>query len=127
VSALRACRAESLLVVATDLPLVTAELLLGLAAWPDADAVVPRDARGTHALCARYRKLAVLPVAEARLASGELALHFVLDAVATSYVEGAALSALDPDGMALANLNTTEELARAEAWIASRVQTGAPC
>jgi molybdopterin-guanine dinucleotide biosynthesis protein A len=124
-SALRACEAEWVLVVATDLPLVSAELLLGLAAWPDADAVVPRDARGTHALCARYRKRAVLPIAEQRLAAGELALRGVLDAVATSYVEGETLAALDPDAMALVNVNTPEELARARAWLASRGPTRA--
>lgn len=114
VAALEVCTAECVLVVATDLPLLTAELLLGLVAWPAADAVVPRDAEGAQPLCALYRRAAVLPVARQRLAAGELALRGVLDAVATSYVEGDALRALDPEGRALLNLNTPADLARAE-------------
>src|SRR5262245_12769728 len=56
VSALATARAERVLVVATDLPFVTPELLLALIAWPEADAVVPRTADGVHPLCALYRR-----------------------------------------------------------------------
>ncbi len=111
VGALDAAEAERVLVVATDLPGVTPDLLLALVAAPDADAVVPRTARGPEPLCALYRRDAVLAEARRRLAADELALHALLDALEVSWLEGPDLAALDPDGSALANLNTPEALA----------------
>jgi len=113
VSALSAARSDWVLVVATDLPFVTPELLLALVAWPQADAVVPRDANGRHALCALYHRDPVLAVARERLECGELALAGLLDAVETAYVEGEALERIDPQGAALTNVNTPDELAAA--------------
>lgn len=117
-AALAAARAERVLVVAADLPGLTPELLLGLVAYPDADVVLPRT-RGPGAgegrlqpLCAVYRPEAVLPEVRARLAGGDLALHALLDAVSVAVVEGADLASLDPEGLALANVNTPEELRR---------------
>jgi molybdopterin-guanine dinucleotide biosynthesis protein A len=111
VSALDAARTERVLVVATDVPLVAPALLLALVAWPEADAVVPRDADHAHPLCAVYRRDAVLAVARQRLAEGRLALSGVLDAVDTRYVEADALAQIDPGGRSLTNVNTAEELA----------------
>jgi len=113
VSALVAVETEYVIVVATDLPFVTPDLLLALVAWPGADAVVPRDANGRHALCALYRREAVLAVARDRLERGELTLGALLDVIDTAYVEGEALRRLDPDGAVLMNVNTPDELAAA--------------
>jgi len=110
VGALEACAAERVLVIATDLPLLGAELLLALVAWSEADAVVPRDAGVAHPLCAVYRREAVLPLARRRLEGGELALSGLLGELETLYFEGADLAAVDPDGAALTNVNTPEEL-----------------
>lgn len=114
-AALEASGAGRVLVVATDLPLVTPDLLLALLAWPEADAVVPRSAEGPHPLCALYRRDAVLPAARGLLAEGRLKLQAVLDAVDTAWLEPADLACVDPDGLALSNLNTPGDLARAEA------------
>jgi molybdopterin-guanine dinucleotide biosynthesis protein A len=114
VGALEAARAERVLVLATDLPLVSDELLLALVALPDADVVLPRAAEGRHALCALFARERVLPVARARLASGDLALRGLLAALDTRWLEGPELARLDPRGEALANLNTPEDLARIE-------------
>ena len=111
VAALAAASAPRVLVVATDLPLLTPDLLLALVAWPEADAVVPQTSHGPQPLCALYARDAVLPAARARLASGELALHGLLAAVATSQLGPADLARLDPPGSALFNLNTPEDLA----------------
>ncbi|HKJ25657.1 MAG TPA: molybdenum cofactor guanylyltransferase [Myxococcota bacterium] len=120
VAALDACETEYLLVCATDLPLVTPTFLRALAAAPPADAVVPRDAAGLHPLCARYRVAALRGPAHARLAAGDtLSLRGLLDAVETHPLEGDALAAADPEGRALLNVNTREELRRAEAWLAA--------
>jgi molybdopterin-guanine dinucleotide biosynthesis protein A len=118
VSALEAVRAERALVVATDLPFVTPDLLLALVAWPEADAVVPRTPDGAHPLCALYRREPALAAARGNLAAGRLALSALLGALATRYLEGDDLRVLDPDGVALTNLNTADDVARAEQIIA---------
>jgi molybdopterin-guanine dinucleotide biosynthesis protein A len=115
VAALEATRAERVLVVATDLPFVTPDLLLALIAWPEADAVVPRTADGIHPLCALYRRETALAAARKNLTAQRLALSALLGTLATRYLEGDDLRAVDPDGIALLNLNTPEDLARATA------------
>jgi molybdopterin-guanine dinucleotide biosynthesis protein A len=117
VAALEAARAPRVLVVATDLPLLTADLLLALVAWPEADAVVPLGAAGIQPLCALYRREALLSLARARLAAGRLDLRGLLDAVATSYFGPDDLARVDPSGHALTNVNTPEDRARAEALL----------
>ena len=104
--ALEAAEGERVLVVAGDLPLVTADLLLALFAWPEADAVVPRTDDGAHPLCAIYRREAVLPVARSRLAAGDLKLHDLLDVLDTRYLDDADLLRIDPGGDALTRVDT---------------------
>jgi molybdopterin-guanine dinucleotide biosynthesis protein A len=99
-------------VVATDLPLVTPDLLLALVAWPEADAVVPSDANGRHPLCAIYRREPVLATARALLSEGRLALQGMLDAVDSVTIGAADLAHIDPDGRALMNVNTPGDLER---------------
>jgi molybdopterin-guanine dinucleotide biosynthesis protein A len=120
VAALDAARAERVLVVATDLPLVTPDLLLALVAWPEADAVVPRTPDGDHPLCALYRRATTLAVARRHLAEDRLALSALLAAIETRYLEGDDLRAVDPGGVALTNLNSPEDLTRAESILAGR-------
>ncbi|TFG95860.1 MAG: hypothetical protein E4H11_04320, partial [Myxococcales bacterium] len=118
VSALEASDAPRVLVVATDLPLLTADLVLALVAWPEADAVVPRSADGAHPLCALYARDAVLPPARASLACGRLAISGLLAEVETVWLEGPDLARVDPDGLALFDANRPGDLARAEALLA---------
>jgi molybdopterin-guanine dinucleotide biosynthesis protein A len=114
VAALEAARAERVLVLATDLPFITPDLLLGLIAWPEADAVVPRTPDGIHPLCALYRRETALAAARRNLAAERLALSALLGAIDVRFLEGGDLRALDPDGIALTNLNTADDVARAE-------------
>ena len=73
-AALRLARAELIVVLPTDMPLVTAELLVALAAASEgAEAAVPH----TGPLPGAYRRTA-LPVLERRIAAGDLALHRAL-------------------------------------------------
>jgi molybdopterin-guanine dinucleotide biosynthesis protein A len=121
VGALAAARAERVLVVATDLPLVHETLLLGLCAWPEAEAVLARDSEGPQPLCAVYRREPVLAAAERRLAAGSrLALRELLAELDAKVLPGDVQAALDPAGTALWNVNTPEDLARAEALFAKR-------
>ncbi len=109
-SALEAAGGERVLVVAGDLPLVTADLLLALFAWPEADAVVPRTGNRAHPLCAIYRRAAVLPVARSRLAAGDLKLHDLLDVLDTRYLDDADLVGIDPRGDALTRVDSPGDL-----------------
>jgi molybdopterin-guanine dinucleotide biosynthesis protein A len=120
VAALEAARAERVLIVATDLPLVTPALLLGIVAWPRAEAVVPRPSGWPQPLCALYVREAAHRAALTRLKAGQLAAQGLLSELHTSYLEDLDLAQLDPDGTALANLNTPEDLARAEAIVGAR-------
>ncbi|UCE86303.1 MAG: molybdenum cofactor guanylyltransferase [Deltaproteobacteria bacterium] len=116
VAALQAAHGRRVLVVATDLLLVTPDLLLALVAWPEADAVVPRSRDGAQPLCALYRTDAVLPLARRRLASEERSLHGLLDALSeVAFLEEDDLREVDPAGTALTNVNTPEEFERARA------------
>jgi molybdopterin-guanine dinucleotide biosynthesis protein A len=110
--ALEAASQERILVVATDLLSLSPPPLLALLAWPEADAVVPRAAGKAHPLCALYRREPVCSVARRRLLAGQLSLSGLLAEVRTSYLEGSDLQAVDPDGSALRNVNTPEDLER---------------
>jgi molybdopterin-guanine dinucleotide biosynthesis protein A len=114
VGALEAARAERVLVLATDLPGLGADLLLALVAAPDADAVVPRTPAGAEPLCALYRREPVLREARRRLADGRLALHALLAALDVHWLEGEDLAAAGGAGRALLNVNTPADLAAFE-------------
>jgi molybdopterin-guanine dinucleotide biosynthesis protein A len=97
-AALRLAGAEVVVVLPTDMPLVTADLLRTLAdAVKGHDAAVPQ----TGALPGAYRR-AALPVLERRIAAGELALHRALGELRTRVVE--------VDDAALRNVNEPGDL-----------------
>lgn len=118
-SALAAATTPRVLVVATDLPLISAELLLLLIAHPEADAVVPRVEGRVQPLCALYHRTTTLERATAQLQAGDLKLRSVLDALDTRYVTEPDLARVDPQGVALTNVNTLETLQRAERLLES--------
>jgi molybdopterin-guanine dinucleotide biosynthesis protein A len=114
VAALGATEAERVLIVATDLPLVTPALLLAILAWPRAEVVVPRPGGVPQPLCALYQREVAKRAASARLQTDRLAAKGLLAELQASYLEDTDLAEVDPEGVALANLNTPEDLARAE-------------
>jgi molybdopterin-guanine dinucleotide biosynthesis protein A len=100
--------------VAGDMPFVAPALLELLRDHaPDAAAVVPRVAGRAEPLLARWGR-AALPVVEARLAAGERAVHAVFAALQTAWLDEPALRAVDPALRSFANINTPEELRRAQ-------------
>ena len=110
---------DAVVCVAGDLPFVAPALLAALRdRAPGADAVAPRAAGGIEPLCARYAR-GLLPAVDARVRAGELAVHALLEGLAVEWIEGAALTALDPDGRSFFNINTPEDLRRAEALAAA--------
>ena len=120
VAALGAARGERVLVVATDLPLLTPALLLALVAWPAADVVSPRNAAGhLEPLCAIWTREPALAAAREQLAAGRLALHALIARLGARALEGDDLRAVDPGGVALSNANTPDQWSHLES-LASR-------
>ncbi len=106
---------DAVICLAGDLPFVRVDLLATLrdrAPW--ADAVAPRSARGIEPLCARYAR-ALLPAVDAALLTGQLAVHEMVEQRAVDWIGEVELAALDPDGRSFFNVNTPEDLARADA------------
>jgi molybdopterin-guanine dinucleotide biosynthesis protein A len=96
---LRLAGTDLCVVVPTDMPLITAELLRSLAEAADGvDAAVVQ----TGPLPGAYRR-STLPVLERHIAAGELALHRALEELDTRVLEAAAEE--------LRNVNTPADLA----------------
>ncbi len=108
IAALGASRAERVLIVATDLPLLTPALLLALVAWPVADVVLPRRGAHIEPLCAVWSRERALGCAHTQLEAGRLALHELVAQLDAHYLEAADLLIADPTAIALTNANTPE-------------------
>ena len=113
-SALLIATAPVVIVLAGDLPFVRPSLLQRLA-LPAAgeDAVVPRAEGRWHPLCAGYRRRIALRI-KARIDRGELRVSAILGDLKVHELTADELSAADPDGMGLMNVNTPDDLIRAE-------------
>ena len=106
--------ADAVVCVAGDLPFLAPALLEALRdRSPEAGALVPRPAGRAEPLCARYAPDLRI-IVEARLRTGRYALHELLEATETTWLDDAALAALDPGGLSFVNLNTPDDLGRAE-------------
>ncbi len=112
-AALTAARDEEVLVLACDMPFVTAPFLrylLDLAA--EHDVVVPRTERGFHPLCAAYTRRCHSVVRQ-QLAARRLALSELLglfDEVAVRVVEAHEIERFGNAEWLLANVNTPDDL-----------------
>jgi molybdopterin-guanine dinucleotide biosynthesis protein A len=108
-AALSHARHDTILVVACDMPGLTAPFLGALVAWSvNTDAVVPRTESGYHPLCAVYRRTC-LPAVERLLAEGRLAVRGLFALVRVHEVDGVALRAFGDPARLLANVNTPAE------------------
>lgn len=118
-SALLDAAHEHVLIVACDLPFVTAALLERLAAeslgWPETDAVVPRSARGLEPLCAVYRRRCAA-AARRRIEQGTLQAAGLLEDVRARILEPDALAPYD-EGALFENVNTPHDHQRARGWV----------
>ncbi len=117
-TALVRARSDVVLIVACDLPFVSAALLERLVGdlTDDVDAVIPRSPRGLEPLCAVYHRRCAAS-ARTRIDRGELQVSDLAREIRVRELEGAALAAYDPDGRLFVNLNTPHDYARARAWI----------
>jgi molybdopterin-guanine dinucleotide biosynthesis protein A len=100
---------DTVLVLACDMPFVSAALLQHLVALAgEADAIVPRSERGYHPLCAVYSRACLGPFAR-RLAAGRFTMIDVLADVRLRTVETGELAVFGPADHLLANVNTPAE------------------
>jgi molybdenum cofactor guanylyltransferase len=106
---------DTTLVVACDMPYVSAPLLRYLATLArDADAVVPRTERGYHPLCAAYTRACLDPVAR-RLADGRLTMIELFEDVRVRVVDGTEIEAFGDARRLLANVNSPADHLELEA------------
>jgi molybdopterin-guanine dinucleotide biosynthesis protein A len=105
--------APATIVIACDLPFVTAAFLGALAgARGDSDVVVPRTADGLHPLCACW-SAAAMPVLERQIARGHLRIIDALDALRVREMGPGEVAQFDSDGTLLFNVNTPHDYTRA--------------
>jgi molybdopterin-guanine dinucleotide biosynthesis protein A len=107
-AALAAARHAVVVLVACDMPFVTAALCRRLTdLTATADAVVPRTERGYHPLCAAYTARC-RPAVERRLAARQLKLVDLLHDLLVRPIDGAELASLGGDRL-LVNVNTAAD------------------
>ena len=115
-AALAAARDRTLIVVACDMPFVTAPFLAHLVARSeDRDAVVPRTERGYHPLCAVYTTACQQPIAR-RLAERRLKMLELFADLKVHVVEQDEIARFGGARL-LANVNTPDELHDLEALL----------
>jgi molybdopterin-guanine dinucleotide biosynthesis protein A len=106
---------EQLVVMACDMPFLTAPFLSRLAALgAGVDAAIPRDARGLHPLAAAWSQRAAPHLAE-HVARGQLRILDALAGLVVREIEPQELAQFDRDGRLLMNVNTPDDYARATA------------
>ena len=107
-AALAAARNAHVIVLACDMPFVTAPLLqhlLAVAAAENAAVVVPRTERGYHPLCAVYARRCAA-IVRRHLEQQQLRLVDVLEQLRPRFVDGAELNRFGDPHRLLANVNT---------------------
>jgi molybdopterin-guanine dinucleotide biosynthesis protein A len=103
--------------VACDMPFVNSALLqaeLDLLLTSGADIVVPESPNGLEPLHAVYRRESCLPWVKAALLQEQRRLIGWFDRVKVRVMTQAEAAEFDPDHCAFININTPEDLARAE-------------
>lgn len=119
-SALATATHDRVFVVACDLPLLDEPFLRGLVGLLGKhDAVVPFSGERPVPVCALYRTRC-LPAVEIRLDRGELRAAGFLADIDVRWIREEELAVLDPEGMALFNMNTGEDYERVRRILSRR-------
>ena len=104
---------EQVLVIACDMPFLTAPFLARLAeCGKGVDAALPRDERGRHPLCASYDRR-IAGHLKARIDRGELRVGDALAGLLVRELGPDELAPFDQDGRLLLNVNTPADYERA--------------
>jgi molybdopterin-guanine dinucleotide biosynthesis protein A len=120
-TALLASPAPQTLVLACDMPFLTAPFLRHLAArGRDVDLAIPRSAGGYEPLCASYARACADPIRRLLDARRLKAADVVAAGVRVCEIGPDELAAFDPDGTLLLNVNSPRDYARALDALARR-------
>ena len=104
---------EQVLVIACDMPFLTAPFLAHVATRGEGvDVALPRDAYGRHPLCASYHRR-IAGHLKGRIDRGNLRIGDALAELYVREIESDELSRFDPDGRLLLNVNTPADYERA--------------
>ena len=119
-TALEAARGQTVLVLACDMPFVSRPLLEHMLQLAEsADLVVPRRGGEYEPLHAVYSK-GCLPALEAALQHGERRMISFFPSLNLHTVEQEEIDRLDPQGLSFFNVNTPEDLRKAERILAQK-------
>jgi molybdopterin-guanine dinucleotide biosynthesis protein A len=119
-TALEAARGQTVLVLACDMPFVSRPLLEHMLQLAEAaDLVVPRRGGEYEPLHAVYSKVC-LPALEAALQQGERRMISFFPSLNLHTVEQEEIDRLDPEGLSFFNVNTPEDLRKAERVLAQK-------
>ena len=119
-TALLETQAESIIVLAVDMPLVNPALLRLLIQSRQGQRVVASSSlRGPEPLLSYYHRLC-LPAALRLLEKGERRPRFLLKAVQARILSPEEVAAVDPDGHSFFNVNFPPDLQKAEEILQSR-------
>jgi len=119
-TALEAARGQTVLVLACDMPFVSRPLLEHMLQLAEAaDLVVPRRGGEYEPLHAVYSK-GCLPALEAALLQGERRMISFFPSLNLHTVEQEEIDRLDPEGLSFFNVNTPEDLRKAERILAQK-------
>jgi len=120
-AAMRAVESSLYFAAACDMPFLNAELVRGMysvAEEQNADAVIPRLADGRfHPLHAVYRRSCLPHIARVLDEARTNRIIGFFDNVKVHWIEEPALRATDPELLSFFNINTREDLERAERLI----------
>jgi molybdopterin-guanine dinucleotide biosynthesis protein A len=113
-TALDETTASHVLVIACDLPFVSAPVLSRLASLADeaTDAVVPRTADGLQPLCAVYARRLKGRIRR-RIESGHLKVQDLLGAIRVRELGPDEIASIDPTGRSFFNVNTPDDFEQA--------------
>jgi molybdopterin-guanine dinucleotide biosynthesis protein A len=116
-TALSAARYPYVAVVACDMPFTSPEIFaieLTLLDETGADAVIPRSEAGTEPFHAVYRRETCLPYIQSALEAGKRRVDAWFTDVHIRYLEPEEILPYDPNQLAFLNINTPEEMKKAE-------------
>ena len=101
--------------VACDIPFIRKELIEILldGVEPGIDIVIPETSKGVEPLCSVYSKRCFKPIEE-QLEKKSLKIQRVFQKVRVKKISEDILRTIDPDLISLYNINTPDDLARAE-------------
>ena len=104
---------EQVLVIACDMPFISAPFLIALASLgAGVDAAIPRDGHGPHPLCASYHRR-IADRLKTRIDAGALRIVDALSDLQVRDIGPDEVAPFDPDGRLLTNVNTPADYERA--------------